>query len=86
VPLINVHFSNNPGQPPGGVARTGERHHFTGMTRPRNVRRLRCCVEVGPDAFYLEDMILVTETGHRILSSGLPYTADEIERRMSGRR
>ena len=41
-------------------------------------------VEVGSDAFYLEDMILVTETGHRILSAGLPYTADEIERRMGG--
>jgi Xaa-Pro aminopeptidase len=40
-------------------------------------------VEVGPDAFYLEDMILVTETGYRVLSSGLPYTADEIEARMA---
>lgn len=30
------------------------------------------------DAYYLEDMILVTEEGHRILSAGLPYTAEEI--------
>jgi len=34
---------------------------------------------VGADAFYLEDMILVTETGHEVLSAGLPYTAEEIE-------
>ena len=34
---------------------------------------------VGPDAFYLEDMILITETGAEVLSAGLPYTAAEIE-------
>lgn len=38
---------------------------------------------VGDDAFYLEDMILVTESGHRVLSAGLPYTAAEIEVVMS---
>ena len=38
---------------------------------------------IGPDAFYLEDMILVTETGHEVLSTGLPYTAEEIERVMA---
>jgi Xaa-Pro aminopeptidase len=43
-------------------------------------------VEVGPDAFYLEDMILVTQSGYQILSSGLPYTANEIEDRMEGGR
>jgi len=37
---------------------------------------------VGKDAFYLEDMILVTATGSEVLSAGLPYTADEIERAM----
>jgi Xaa-Pro aminopeptidase len=31
--------------------------------------------------FYLEDMILVTPTGYEILTPGLPYTAEEIERR-----
>ncbi len=30
--------------------------------------------------FYLEDMILVTQTGHEILTPGLPYSAEEIER------
>ena len=35
--------------------------------------------------FYLEDMILVTPTGHEILTPGLPYTADEIERRTGSR-
>lgn len=37
---------------------------------------------VGKDAFYLEDMILVTASGSEVLSAGLPYTADEIERAM----
>jgi Xaa-Pro aminopeptidase len=42
--------------------------------------------EVGDDAFYLEDMILVTREGQEILSAGLPYTAAEIEGAMrSGR-
>jgi len=36
--------------------------------------------EVGADAFYLEDMILITAAGHEVLSSGLPYTAEEIAR------
>ena len=40
-------------------------------------------LQIGPDAFYLEDMILVTETGHEVLSTGLPYTAEEIERVMA---
>jgi Xaa-Pro aminopeptidase len=35
---------------------------------------------VDGQGFYLEDMILVTPTGHEILTPGLPYTADEIER------
>ncbi|GMR11990.1 MAG: hypothetical protein BMS9Abin29_0176 [Gemmatimonadota bacterium] len=43
-------------------------------------------IEVGPDAFYLEDMILVTETGHRVLSAGLPYTAEDIERMIASGR
>jgi Xaa-Pro aminopeptidase len=43
-------------------------------------------VEVGPDAFYLEDMILITPTGHRVLSTDLPYTAAEIEDFMRGGR
>lgn len=33
-------------------------------------------------AFYLEDMILITKDGHEILSTGLPYTAAEIEKAM----
>ncbi len=33
---------------------------------------------IGPDAYYLEDMILVTADGHRVLCEGLPYTAEEI--------
>jgi Xaa-Pro aminopeptidase len=35
---------------------------------------------VDGQGFYLEDMILVTATGHEILTPGLPYSADEIER------
>ena len=37
---------------------------------------------VGGQAFYLEDMVLVTRTGAEVLNPGLPYTADEIERAM----
>ena len=40
---------------------------------------------IGSDAYYLEDMILVTADGHRVLSTGLPYTASEISEVMSGR-
>ena len=40
-------------------------------------------LQIGPDAFYLEDMILVTATGREVLSTGLPYTAEEIERVMA---
>jgi len=35
---------------------------------------------VDGQGFYLEDMILVTPTGYEILTPGLPYSADEIER------
>jgi Xaa-Pro aminopeptidase len=34
--------------------------------------------------FYLEDMVLVTPKGHEILTPGLPYSADEIERAVRG--
>lgn len=39
-------------------------------------------VIVDDQAFYLEDMVLVRGDGSDILTSGLPYTADEIERAM----
>ncbi len=38
---------------------------------------------VDEDAYYMEDMILVTESGHEVLTVGLPYTAGEIEAAMS---
>ncbi len=38
---------------------------------------------VDEDAYYMEDMILVTATGHEVLTRGLPYTAGEIEAVMS---
>ena len=34
---------------------------------------------VREQAFYLEDMILITRDGHEILTHGLPYTAEEME-------
>jgi Xaa-Pro aminopeptidase len=40
----------------------------------------------GPDAYYLEDMIAITADGAEVLSSGLPYAADEIENAMAGPR
>ena len=38
---------------------------------------------VGPDAFYLEDMIAITSGGSEVLSTGLPYAAGEIEAAMA---
>jgi Xaa-Pro aminopeptidase len=40
---------------------------------------------VDGQGFFMEDMILVTPTGHEILTEGLPTTAAEIERAMRGR-
>jgi Xaa-Pro aminopeptidase len=39
----------------------------------------------GADAYYLEDMIAITADGAEVLSDGLPYTADEIEKAMAAR-
>ena len=35
---------------------------------------------VDGQGFYLEDMVLVTNDGHEILTPGLPYSAREVER------
>ena len=35
--------------------------------------------------FYLEDMLVVTKTGHEILTPGLPYSAEEIEKAVKPR-
>lgn len=48
------------------------------LLRAGSVLAYEPMVEVGDDAFYLEDMILVTGSGHEILSAGLPYGAEEI--------
>ncbi len=37
---------------------------------------------VAENAYYLEDMILITDTGHTILSKGLPYTSEQIAEAM----
>jgi len=34
-------------------------------------------------AAFVEDVILVTSDGYEVLSKGMPYTTDEIERLMS---
>lgn len=39
---------------------------------------------VDGQAFYLEDTVVVTPTGHENLNPGMPYSADEIERAMRG--
>lgn len=41
---------------------------------------------VGGNGYYLEDLVLVTPNGARVLTAGLPYTADEIEGAMARRR
>ncbi len=38
---------------------------------------------IGDQAFYLEDMLLITPTGVEVLTHGLPYTAEEIETAMA---
>jgi len=40
---------------------------------------------VDGQGFYLEDMIAVTKDGHEVLTKGLPYTAEEIERAVRGK-
>jgi Xaa-Pro aminopeptidase len=40
---------------------------------------------VDGQGFYLEDMIAVTKDGHEVLTKGLPYTAEEIERAERGK-
>ena len=49
------------------------------MLRAGTVLAYEPMVTVGPDAFYLEDMIVVTQDGHEVLSSGLPYRAAEVD-------
>ncbi len=41
---------------------------------------------VDGQGFYMEDMLAVTATGHELLSPGLPYSADEVERAMRASR
>lgn len=38
---------------------------------------------VDDQAFYLEDMLLITDSGHEVLTTGLPYSAEEIEAAMA---
>jgi len=38
---------------------------------------------VGADAYYLEDMVLITDSGHRVLSANLQYWASDIEEMMA---
>lgn len=51
----------------------------TGVLEEGTVLAYEPMFSVDGDAFYLEDMILVTPDGHEVLSKGLPYTAEEIE-------
>ena len=54
---------------------------FLGDTlRAGNVLAFEPILTVDGVGLYLEDMILVTDTGAEVLTKGLPYSADEIER------
>ncbi len=55
----------------------------TGVFQPGMVLEFEPMFAVAGQAFYLEDMLLVTTGGHEILTKGLPYTADEIEKAMT---
>ena len=55
--------------------------------RAGQVVALEPMMSVDGVGFYLEDMLLVTAAGTELLTAGLPYSADEIERAMRrGRR
>jgi len=55
--------------------------------RPGQVVALEPMVLVDGLGFYMEDMLLVTASGADVLTPGLPYSADELERAMRrGRR
>lgn len=70
--IWHLHTSGlEPGEKaPAGVFKTGMVLEFEPM------------FAIAGQAFYLEDMILVTSAGCEILTIGLPYTADEIEKAM----
>jgi Xaa-Pro aminopeptidase len=59
-----------------------------GPSAPTDVLRAGMVVAYEPifdvegQGFYLEDMLVVTATGHELLTQGLPYTADDVERVM----
>src|SRR5262245_47829378 len=59
-----------------------------GPSAPADVLKAGMAVAYEPifvvegQGFYLEDMLVVTPTGHELLTPGLPYTADEVERVM----
>ena len=58
-----------------------EAAEFLGDTlRAGNVLAFEPILIVDGIGLYLEDMILVTNTGAEVLTKGLPYSADEIER------
>ena len=64
-----------------------EAAEFLGDTlRAGNVLAFEPILTVDGVGLYLEDMILVTATGSEVLTKGLPYTADEIERAVRPRR
>lgn len=60
-----------------------ERPFTSGKLRAGTVVILEPDFDVDGQAFYLEDMILVTEHGHEVLTDAIPYGADEIEHLVS---
>jgi Xaa-Pro aminopeptidase len=63
-----------------------EAAEFLGDTlRAGNVLAFEPILTVDGVGLYLEDMILVTDTGAEVLTKGLPYSADEIERAVRAR-
>ena len=54
--------------------------------RAGNVLAFEPILTVDGVGLYLEDMILITNTGAEVLTKGLPYSAAEIERAVQGRR
>jgi Xaa-Pro aminopeptidase len=72
VPFWQIHTTNlTAGFPSGGLLKTGMTINFEPIA------------SVDGQGFFLEDMYVVTKDGAELLTPGVPYSADEIEKAMA---
>ena len=71
VPFWQIHTTNlAPALPSGGLLKSGMTINFEPIA------------SVDEQGFFLEDMYLITKDGAELLTPGVPYSADEIEKAM----